>query len=106
LHGKVKMSSYDIPDEPELNRLTDFFKVLGDPTRVKILFRLFQSENCVGELAEKMQITDSAVSHQLHVLKISGLVKKRREGKTIFYMIADEHVRSVIAQGLEHIEEQ
>ena len=53
-----------------------------------------------------MQITDSAVSHQLNVLKISGLVKKRREGKTIFYMIADEHVRSVIAQGLEHIEEQ
>lgn len=53
-----------------------------------------------------MQITDSAVSHQLHVLKINGLVKKRREGKTIFYTIADEHVRSVIAQGLEHIEEQ
>ena len=76
-----KMSSYDIPNEPKLNRLTDFF-------------------------AEKMQITDSAVSHQLHVLKISGLVKKRREGKTIFYTIADEHVRSVIAQGLEHIEEQ
>lgn len=62
-----KRSSYDIPNEPKLNRLTDFLKVLGDPTRVKILFRLFQSENCVGELAEKMQITDSAVSHQLHV---------------------------------------
>ena len=56
MHGKVKMSSYDIPDEPELNRLTDFFKVLGDPTRVKILFRLFQSENCVGELAEKCRL--------------------------------------------------
>ncbi|MDO5577355.1 MAG: metalloregulator ArsR/SmtB family transcription factor [Fibrobacter sp.] len=103
---KLKMNVCETPDETELNLLTDFFKVLGDPTRVKILFRLFQSEICVGELAEKMQITDSAVSHQLHVLKISGLVKKRREGKTIFYTIADEHVRSVIAQGLEHIEEK
>lgn len=103
---KNKINHDEIPDETELNRLTDFFKVLGDPTRVKILFRLFQSEISVGELAGKMQITDSAVSHQLHVLKISGLVKKRREGKTIFYTIADAHVRSVIAQGLEHIEEQ
>lgn len=84
MHGKVKMSSYDIPDEPELNCLTDFFKVLGDPTRVKILFRLFQSENCVGELAEKMQITDSAVSHQLHVLKINGLVKNDVKEKLYF----------------------
>lgn len=103
--GKTKMNRYEIPDEAELNRLTDFFKVLGDPTRVKILFRLFQSEINVGDLAEKMQITDSAVSHQLHILKASGLVKKRREGKTIFYTIADTHVRSVIGQGLEHIKE-
>ena len=103
---KTKINDYEIPGEAELNRLTDFFKVLGDPTRVKILFRIFQSEINVGDLAETMQITESAVSHQLHVLKISGLVKKRREGKTIFYTIADAHVRSVIAQGLEHIEEQ
>ena len=103
--GKTKMNRYEIPDESELNRLTDFFKVLGDPTRVKILFRLFQSEINVGDLAETMQITDSAVSHQLHILKASGLVKKRREGKTIFYTIADTHVRSVIGQGLEHIKE-
>lgn len=102
---KTKMNRYEIPDEAELNLLTDFFKVLGDPTRVKILFRLFQSEINVGDLAEKMQITDSAVSHQLHILKASGLVKKRREGKTIFYTIADTHVRSVIGQGLEHIKE-
>lgn len=103
--GKTKMNRYEIPDEAALNRLTDFFKVLGDPTRVKILFRLFQSEINVGDLAETMQITDSAVSHQLHILKASGLVKKRREGKTIFYTIADTHVRSVIGQGLEHIKE-
>lgn len=101
---KHKNKFCEMPDEIELNCLADFFKALSDPTRVRILFSLFQKEICVGELVAKMQLTDSAVSHQLHVLKISGLVKKKRKGRMMFYAVADERVRSIIMQGLKHIE--
>lgn len=94
------------PAGAELSDLTDFFKVLGDPTRIRILFRLYDAEVSVSRLAADLGMSDSAVSHQLQVLRASGLVKKRREGKAGFYRLADDHVRSIIAQGREHIAER
>ncbi|MDO4268226.1 MAG: metalloregulator ArsR/SmtB family transcription factor [Eubacteriales bacterium] len=92
--------------EPELLRLTEFFKLLGDPTRVRILFLLLEKESCVGELAERLETTQSAVSHQLRILKAGRLVKNRRDGKMIYYSLDDDHVQTVIGKGLEHIMER
>ena len=94
-----------MPKEETLYDLAELFKVFGDSTRIRILFVLFEEEVCVCDLAEALQMTQSAVSHQLKILKQAKLVKNRREGKSIFYSLADEHVRSIIGQGLEHIEE-
>lgn len=94
-----------MPDENELADLADLFKVFGDTTRIRILFVLFKSELCVCDLAESLNMTQSAISHQLKVLKQSKLIKSRREGKSIFYSLADSHVSTMIAQGLEHIQE-
>lgn len=91
--------------EDDLYTLADLFKVFGDSTRIKILFVLFESELCVCDLSEKLNMTQSAVSHQLKILKQNKLVKSRRDGKSIIYSLADEHVVSIISQGLEHIEE-
>lgn len=93
------------PDEEELSDLSDLFKVFGDETRLKILFALFEKELCVGDIAESLNISQSAISHQLKLLKQSRLVKGRRDGKLIFYSLADDHVSTVIAQGLEHVNE-
>ena len=95
----------DIPTEEELYDLAELFKVFGDSTRIRILFQLFDKELSVGELADLLNMNQSAVSHQLKVLKQAKLVKNRREGKSIFYSLADDHVRTIIAQGREHIEE-
>lgn len=94
-----------MPEEEELNDLAELFKILGDATRIRILFVLFEAEVCVCDLAETLNMTQSAISHQLRILKQSRLVKSRREGKSIFYSLADEHVRTIVAQGQEHIEE-
>lgn len=94
-----------MPSEEHLYDLADFFKVFGDTTRIKILFVLFQSEMCVCDIARILNVSQSAVSHQLRVLKQMKLVKNRREGKTIFYSLADDHIQTIINQGLEHIEE-
>jgi len=94
-----------MPAEEELYDLAELFKVFGDSTRIRILYVLFESEVCVCDLAEILNMTQSAISHQLKILKQSKLVKARREGKSIFYSLADDHVRSIIAQGQEHIEE-
>ena len=94
-----------IPEENELYDLAELFKVFGDSTRIRILFVLFEAEVCVCDLAEALGMTQSAISHQLRILKQNKLVKNRREGKSIFYSLADEHVRTIIAQGCEHIEE-
>ena len=91
--------------EIEIYDLAELFKVFGDSTRLRILFVMFEEELCVGDLAEKLGMTQSAISHQLKILKQSKLVKTKRDGKMIYYSLADEHVRSIIAQGLEHIEE-
>ncbi len=94
-----------MPSEEHLYDLADFFKVFGDTTRIKILFVLFQSEMCVCDIAQILNVSQSAISHQLRVLKQMKLVKNRREGKTIFYSLADSHIQTIINQGLEHIEE-
>lgn len=94
-----------MPKEEALYDLAELFKVFGDSTRIRILFVLFEAEVCVCDLAEALQMTQSAVSHQLKILKQAKLVKNRRAGKSIFYSLADDHVRAIIGQGLEHIEE-
>lgn len=99
----LKIVNETMPDEIELDGLADLFKVFGDPTRIRILFVLFEAEVCVCDLARALNMTQSAVSHQLRILKQSRLVKNRREGKSVFYSLADDHVRTMIAQGREHI---
>ena len=94
-----------MPQEETLTDLADFFKVFGDATRVKILYVLLQSEMCVCDLAEVLQMTQSAISHQLRVLKQMKLVKNRREGKTVFYSLAEGHIQTILNQGMEHISE-
>ena len=94
-----------MPGDEKLYDLAELFKVFGDSTRIKILYALFEAELCVCDIAQLLGLTQSAVSHQLRVLKSSRLVKPRKEGKTVFYSLADEHVRKIIAQGMEHVEE-
>ena len=85
--------------------LAQLYKIFADSSRVKILVALTQSEMCVGEISEFLSITQSAVSHQLRILETSGLVKNRRNGKTIIYSLADEHIKAIIDCGMEHITE-
>ena len=94
-----------IPPEQELYDLADFFKVFGDSTRIKILYVLFQAEMCVCDIATLLQMGQSAISHQLRVLKQMRLVSFRRDGKTVFYKLADAHIQTILAQGMEHISE-
>ena len=101
----LKIVQETMPEETELYDLAELFKVFGDSTRIRILFVLFGSEVCVCDLAQALNMTQSAISHQLRILKQNKLVKSRREGKAIFYSLADGHVRTIIAQGREHIEE-
>lgn len=95
----------EMPGEELLFDLAELFKIFGDSTRVKILFVLFEAEMCVCDIAQLLGMTQSAISHQLQVLKKSKLVKYRREGKTVFYTLADSHVRTILGQGMEHITE-
>ena len=94
-----------MPPEEEMQDLAEFFKVFGDPTRLKILNVLLCSEMCVYDIASVLGMSQSAISHQLRVLKQMDLVKNRREGKTIFYALADTHISTILSQGLDHIEE-
>ena len=94
-----------LPPDELLYDLAELFKIFGDSTRVKILYALLQNELCVCDIASLLDVTQSAVSHQLRVLKASKLVKFRREGKVVFYSLADDHVMSILSQGMEHIEE-
>lgn len=94
-----------MPPEEEMQDLADFFKVFGDATRLKILYVLLCSEMCVLDIAQLLGMTQSAISHQLRVLKQMDLVKNRREGKIIFYSLADSHIVTILNQGLDHIEE-
>ena len=95
----------DMPSDELLQDLGDLFKVFGDTTRIKIMYALYEDEMCVCAIAELISMTQSAVSHQLKSLKAANLVTSRREGKTIYYRLSDDHVKSIIAQGYEHITE-
>ena len=101
----LKIVNETMPEETELYDLAELFKVFGDSTRIRILFVLFEAEVCVCDLAKVLNMTQSAISHQLRILKQNKLVNSRREGKSVFYSPADGHVRTIIAQGREHIEE-
>lgn len=94
-----------MPDEDTLYDLADFFKIFADSTRIKILYVLMCSEMCVCDLAQILNMTQSAISHQLRTLKQMDLVRNRREGKTVFYSLADGHIKTILSQGLEHLEE-
>lgn len=101
----VEKVSQEMPSEEVLFDLSELFKVFGDSTRIRILYCLFASEMCVCDIAMLLNMTQSAISHQLSVLKKSKLVKSRRQGKTVLYSLADGHVRTMIDQGIEHVTE-
>ena len=104
-HISEAMSAFeaDMPDEEILYDLADLFKVFSDTTRIKILYSLMGGELCVADIAETIGATQSAVSHQLRILKTARLVKFQRDGKSIIYSLADDHVYTMLAQGLSHI---
>ncbi len=94
-----------LPEMEQLLRLADLFKTFGDGTRVRILYVLLEAEVCVCDLATLLGMTQSAVSHQLRILKQARLIKARRDGKTVFYSLADDHVATLLRQGMEHVDE-
>lgn len=95
----------DLPDAEKTALLADLFKNFGDETRIRIMYVLYDDEVCVNDIAKTLDMTQSAVSHQLRVLKQNRLIKGRREGKLILYSLADEHVRSLLSVGMEHVSE-
>jgi len=101
----LKKVAEKLPCEDDIFDLAELFKIFGDSTRMRILFVLFEEEVCTCDLAEILGMTSSAISHQLAILRKSKLVKCRRDGKTVFYSLSDEHVRTIIEMGLEHINE-
>lgn len=106
IHEDIVKNVRDVlPQEEMLYDLAELFKVFGDSTRIKILYVLLESEMCVCDIAELLHMTQSAISHQLRVLKQSSLVKFRRDGKTIFYSLADDHVATILSQGMDHVGE-
>lgn len=103
--GIVEKVNEQMPDEEKLYDLADFYKVFADSTRIKILYVLMCSEMCVCDLAQILGMNQSAISHQLRTLKQMDLVRNRREGKTVFYSLSDGHIKTILSQGLDHIEE-
>ena len=101
--GQEVMMDKCIPSEEELYDLAELFKVFGDTTRIRILYELFPGEKCVTDIAESLSMTQSAISHQLRVLKSNRLVRSRRDGKTVYYSLDDDQVRSIIEKGVEHV---
>ncbi len=94
-----------LPDEDTLEDISELFKIFGDSTRIKILYVLHEGELCVCDIATVLQMTQSAISHQLRILRQTRLVRTRREGKSVYYSLADDHVRTIISMGIEHISE-
>jgi ArsR family transcriptional regulator len=101
----LKKAESDMPDDEILYDLADLFKIFADSTRIKILYALMESEKCVCDIAQLLGMNQSAISHQLRVLKQSKLVKYRRDGKAILYSLSDGHVRTILDQGMEHVGE-
>jgi ArsR family transcriptional regulator len=102
----VKAVEKKLPSNEIILKLADNFKILGDPTRAKILFALSKKELCVCDLASLLNMTHSAISHQLRMLRLSNLVKHRKEGKNVFYTLSDDHVKKLIVMGIEHAKEK
>ena len=102
---RIEHAGGQMPDEGELFALSELYKVFGDSTRIRILYVLFDTELCVCDIANLLGMNVSAISHQLRVLKQARLVKFRRAGKTVFYSLADDHIHSILGQGLDHIRE-
>lgn len=102
----LENSALLMPDDEKLFDLAEIFKVFGDSTRIRIMYSLQAGEMCVCDISELLGMTQSAISHQLRLLKTHRLVKSRRDGKSIFYSLDDEHVTSILAQGLRHISER
>ncbi|MGN0373687.1 MAG: ArsR/SmtB family transcription factor [Enterocloster sp.] len=102
----VKAVREKMPDEDQLYDLAEIFKVFGDSTRIKILYVLSESEMCVCDIAQLLNMNQSAISHQLRILKQSRLVKSRRDGRAVFYSLDDSHVKTIMDQGMEHMQEQ
>lgn len=101
----VRKVQAQVPDEERLYDLAELFKVFGDSTRIKILYLLFESEMCVCDIAQLLGMNQSAISHQLRILKQNRLVKNRRDGKTVYYALADAHVHTILGTGMEHLQE-
>ena len=99
----VEKVQKEMPSEDTLYDLTELFRIFGDSTRIRILYVLFEAEMCVCDIAALLGMTQSAISHQLRILKQARLVKARREGKMVYYALGDDHVRTIFAQGLDHI---
>lgn len=101
----VNNAKHFLPNEKELSNLSDFFKIIGDGTRIKILWTLYKNEMCVCDISATLSMTKSAISHQLKVLREANLVKNRREGKEIFYSLADDHIEDILKIAQQHINE-
>lgn len=101
----VKKVEESMPLTEELFDLAELFKIFGDTTRIKILYVLFEAEMCVCDIAQVLNMSVSAISHQLRILKQARLVKFRKEGKSVFYSLADDHIKKIIDNGIEHINE-
>ena len=101
----VKKVQQEMPDEDALCGVSERFRMFGDSTRIRSLYVLFEAEMCVCDIAQLLGMTQSAISHQLRALKNARLVKARRDGKTVFYSLADDHVKTIIDQGIEHVKE-
>ena len=101
----VDLARENMPEEEVLYDLAELFHVFGDTTRVKILCALFSAELCVCDIATLLSMTQSAISHQLRILKQARLVKYRRDGKTVYYSLNDDHIKNIFAQGMDHISE-
>lgn len=106
VHTHEHIQKNIIPEEMHLLSLAELFKVFGDPTRIRILYALSAGELCVCDIAAVLNMSQSAISHQLRVLKQIQLVKFRRDGKTVYYSLADSHVETILNQGLEHVQEE
>ena len=94
-----------VPEKETIQAIAELFKAFGDTTRVQIMSHLLSGELCVGDIADAVELTQSAVSHQLRILKQMHLIKYRRDGKNILYSLADDHVRTILEMGLEHVME-
>ena len=103
--GQENTEPVVMPDDEVLYELADLFRVFGDSTRIKILYALHDNELCVQDIANAVQLSQSAVSHQLRVLNDTKLVRFRRDGKTVYYALDDDHVRSILSMGMDHLEE-